>query len=102
NRLDLASSSKNELSEWVNRFYEEDPRRKAAWEIFKLEQGNDGSQSDPSWVPVGIGEAYLQKAASLCRKGPHAQERVGCLSWVAAIFALVTVLTVIIFKSLKP
>jgi hypothetical protein len=65
NRMDLRNSSKYEISAWQERFYSENPLRKMAWERFKLEQGDDGSQRDPSWVPLGIGEAYLSKASSV-------------------------------------
>ena len=61
NRMDLAQSSKWDVEQWLNQFYDEDPRRKAAWETFKSENGDDGSQHDPSWVPIGIGESYLNK-----------------------------------------
>ena len=59
NRMDLAQSSKWEVEQWLSQFYDEDPRRKPAWETFKLENGDDGSQHDPSWVPIGAGESYL-------------------------------------------
>ena len=59
NRLDLAQSSKHQIEEWLTQFYDEDPRRKAAWEIFKVEIADDGSQHDPSIVPIGAGQNYL-------------------------------------------
>jgi hypothetical protein len=65
NRMDLQDSSKYEISAWQDRFYSENPLRKTAWERFKLEQGDDGSQSDPSRVPLGIGETYLRKASGI-------------------------------------
>ena len=61
NRMDLSQSSKWDVEQWLNQFYNEDPRRKAAWETFKLENGDDGSQHDPSWVPIGAGESYLNR-----------------------------------------
>jgi hypothetical protein len=61
NRMDLAQSSKWEVEQWLSQFYDKDPRRKAAWETFKLEYGDDGSQHDPSWVTLGAGERYLNK-----------------------------------------
>ena len=65
NRMDLENSSKHEIAAWLEHFYKENPLRKIAWEWFKLEQGDSGSQSDPSWVPLGIGETYLGKASSM-------------------------------------
>lgn len=61
NRLDLAQSSKWEVEQWLDQFYAEDPRRKEAWTEFKLENGDDGSQRDPSWVTIGLGDSYLSK-----------------------------------------
>jgi len=64
NRMDLAQSSKWEVEQWQDKFYTEDPRRKAAWELFKVENGDDGSQHDPSFVPVGAGSEYLERASA--------------------------------------
>ena len=61
NRMDLEQSSKWEVEQLLTQFYDEDPRRRAAWETFKLENGDDGSQRDPSWVMLGAGERYLNK-----------------------------------------
>ena len=61
NRMDLAQSSKEEVSDWLSQFYEQDPRRKEAWETYKHDSADDGSQHDPSCVPLGAGEHYLQQ-----------------------------------------
>ena len=61
NKTDLMQSSKDEVAAWLEQFYNEDPRRKEAWEKFKLENGDDGSQHDPSCVPIGVGESYLNR-----------------------------------------
>jgi hypothetical protein len=61
NKTDLMQSSKDEVAAWLEQFYNEDPRRKEAWENFKKENGDDGSQHDPAWVPIGVGESYLVK-----------------------------------------
>lgn len=61
NRTDLVNASQWEVEQWLDKFYHEDARRKEAWEVFKKENGDDGSQHDPSWVPVGVGESYLVK-----------------------------------------
>lgn len=59
-RIDLIRSSKMEVAMWLNQFYDEDPRRQAAWETFKSEYG-DVWLDEPSWVPMGMGESYLKK-----------------------------------------
>jgi hypothetical protein len=67
NRRDLANGPRHRIAEWLDGFYKEDPRRKLAWEMFKIEAGDDGSQHDPSSVPIGAGETYLDAAAQLRR-----------------------------------
>jgi len=61
NKTDLMQSTKDEVAAWLGQFYNEDPRRKEAWEIFKQENEEDGSQHDPSSVPIGVGESYLNR-----------------------------------------
>ena len=61
---ELASNGRHEVSAWMDAFIEDDPARWAAWTIFKAESGDDGSQRDPSCVPVGIGPKYLVKVSA--------------------------------------
>jgi len=63
-RMDLTQTSKWEVEQWLDQFYREDPRRRTAWETFKLENGDDGSQHDPSFVPIGAGTGYLKKVSA--------------------------------------
>lgn len=58
-RPDLANRSRAEVTAWMTRFIDVDERRKHAWNMYKLEVGDDGSQGDPIRVPIGIGERYL-------------------------------------------
>ena len=46
---------------WLEQFYNDDPRRKVAGDLFKIESGDDGSQHDLSSVLVGAGESYLNE-----------------------------------------
>jgi hypothetical protein len=59
NRMDLATGTKNEIAEWQQHFYAENPMRKDAWELYKKQNNDDGTQRDPSWVKIGEGENYL-------------------------------------------
>ena len=61
NRMDLATNSRREISEWMNAFIQADQARWLAWDLFKDESGDDGSQRDPSFVPIGAGDKYLEK-----------------------------------------
>lgn len=61
NRMDLATKSRREVSDWIDGFTQADHARWLAWDLFKDECGDDGSQRDPSFVPIGAGERYLRK-----------------------------------------
>lgn len=58
-RMDLIGCSRDEITDWMSLFIDEDERRKRAWNRYKQEIKDDGSQRDPSFVPIGIGTSYL-------------------------------------------
>ena len=58
-RMDLVSCSRDEVTAWMSDFIDEDERRKRAWNRYKEQIGDDGSQRDPAFVPIGIGPNYL-------------------------------------------
>jgi len=60
-RIDLALSSKAEVAQWLNEYYDADPRRSVAWERFQTEYGPIWSD-DPFWVPIGMCESYLKQS----------------------------------------
>jgi len=60
-RLDLADKSRREISEWMSSFINEDQARWLAWDLFKADYRDDGSQRDPSFVPIGAATEYLEK-----------------------------------------
>jgi hypothetical protein len=61
NRMDLAGKSRREICAWMDEFIQGDHARWLAWDMFKGDCGDDGSQRDPSFVPLGAGDAYLEK-----------------------------------------
>ena len=63
NRLDLAHQSRNEVSDWMDLWYGEDPRRMDAWKAWKQSSGDDGSQGDPDRVPIGAGNDWIERTA---------------------------------------
>jgi hypothetical protein len=67
NRMDLAIKSRREISAWMDSFIEADYARWLAWDLFKEECGDDGSQRDPSFVPIGAGDKYLGKVSKQFR-----------------------------------
>ena len=60
NREDLIVSGRLAISRWMDDFYQKDRDHLRAWENFKKETGDDGSQADPNSVGVGAGMEYLQ------------------------------------------
>jgi hypothetical protein len=58
-RMDLVGQSRSEVTAWMSNFIDQDERRRHAWNIYKEEIHDDGSQRDPSFVPIGIGNQYL-------------------------------------------
>ena len=58
-RVDLMQASKKEVAQWLNEFYDADPRRRMAWETFQSEYAHLWSD-DPLLVPIGIAESYLK------------------------------------------
>jgi hypothetical protein len=61
NRMYLATKSRREISEWMDAFIQDDHARWIAWDAFKQEYGDDGSQRDPSFVPLDAGQKYLER-----------------------------------------
>lgn len=59
-RLAVASRGRRGVTRWMCGWYM-DPRRKRAWELYKVESGDDGAQSDPESVPIGLGYKYLDR-----------------------------------------
>lgn len=60
-RLDMAAEHRTTITAWMDEFYTTNPLRKSAWEYFKKDFHDDGSQRDASWVPLGAGYGYLKK-----------------------------------------
>jgi len=73
NRLDLSTAGVEGVSEWMDQWYEDDPHRLEAWELWKRESGDDGGRSSTSIdsVPLGAGQEYLMrvKASGGSRRG---------------------------------
>lgn len=58
-RLDLARSTKDEVSEWVDHLFMQDERHERAWERFKMETRHDPGCQNPTVVPVGAYRNYM-------------------------------------------
>jgi hypothetical protein len=66
--MDLANRSRGEIVNWLESFYAQDSRRKSAWELYKLQNKDDGTQHDPSWVKIGEGENCLRDLVAWRKK----------------------------------
>jgi hypothetical protein len=62
NKMEFATQTRDEVSQWIDSFM--DDEHWAAWDRYKQEIGDDGSQRDPSFVPLGVGNDYLLKYRS--------------------------------------
>ena len=69
NRLDLSTAGVEGVNEWMDRWYEDDPHRLEAWELWKRESGDDGGRSPTSIdsVPLGAGQEYLLRVTAMRR-----------------------------------
>jgi hypothetical protein len=85
---------KNEVIEWMDAWYTENPARLYAWELYKKEVGDTGNIRDPESVGVGIGNAYLEKvvASGVMEKAASAKSNsgCGCVTMIAIIIGLPT------------
>lgn len=52
---------KAQVSVWMDEWYQGDPDRQLAWELFKDETGDPGTSRNPDRVPLGAGYTYLRK-----------------------------------------
>jgi len=66
--MDLANRSRSEMWKLAENFYAQDSRRKSAWELTSLQNKDDGTQRDPSWVKIGEGEKLSARFCSLRKK----------------------------------
>jgi len=87
NRMDLANRSRSETVDWLEHFYAQDSRRKSAWQLYKLQNKDDGTQRDPAWVKIGEGENCLRDLIAWRKKA-------GLIS--LGVVALIIVLAIVI------
>ena len=83
-RLDMAPAGKGGVSRWMDEYYQEQPLRKDAWDIWKTQNGDRGQQGDPTGVPIGAGHPILEQLRNRAfrRMGVIALALVGALLWL--------------------
>ena len=97
--VDLPGASRTEISAWMNGFYADDEDRIFAWEEYKREIVDDGSQRDPDTIPLRVGHTYLERVKKRRRESggqgldwsPKIPAVVGWIALAAAIGAIVVV-----------
>ncbi len=97
NRQPATDEGPREVAEWQERFYTEDPDRKAAWELFRQETMDNSQPGDPFQVPVGVGPTYLARvkpgrAESAAGSRPDSSgSNMHWLLWLAAAGAVAAI-----------
>jgi len=99
-RSDLSTNSVDEVSDWMDAWYDADPRRIEAWELWKDEVGDYGIR-DFSYierVPEGGGNIYLKKVETL-HKGGKISKGNGQANVNNVVVGVVLVILLLVFKS---
>ncbi len=93
-QLQLANSTKDEVSEWLDALYAQDGRYEHAWERFKRETNHDPFGTDPKVVPVGAYRKYLRVRVgqSLSRT----RKDVGC--WVMLLLGVIVIVVIAMMR----
>lgn len=100
-RLDLASGTVDSVGEWMDEHYASDPRHRQAWERYKEEAGDDGSQGNPDSVPIGIGKSYMGSIISDANPfsgpspGRSSSAKSGCSATTVVVLFLVLTLALL-------
>ncbi len=84
---ELESRSREEVSDWMDEWYDEDPRRLQAWETWKRANTGANAGNDPALVPVGMGHRIL---AALPSSGGRPWRRIALV--VVAVLAVLFIL----------
>ena len=104
-KSELSDRSVEEVSEWMDALYEEEPLCLDAWEIWKAESGENGSRDAAAIkrVPVGAGIKYLKKARIVqsreLKVAKRAGAKTGCgiISFVL-LLAAILVIFILLFR----
>lgn len=90
NRLDLLTTGVEGVSAWMDRWYDEDPHRLEAWELWKQESGDDGGRSPASIdsVPLGAGQEYLVRVKATRRGWSQGKIIIACLILLATALVI--------------
>lgn len=108
-RLDLMKNGVEGVSNWLDRFYLEDPDRQLAWMLFKTETPNSQSRNyeDVEKIPIGAGSHYLQRIKNNRQNPTALTESVvppsanwGIVAFRIAIWGLVVLLAIVVVAAL--
>lgn len=97
NRLEIASDGREAVSEWMDEWYDKDPRHREAWELWKQENGDDGGQGDPNRVPIGAGPEFLKRLNKQPKAKEAAKSQDHASGWIGLAVILVLIWLVYMF-----
>lgn len=103
-RLELCSSTKEEVSLWLDDFFFENEHYERAWHRFKVETKHSRNQRNPEVVPIGAYRKYVQErrtpsresVASYTRVNPKRSNRVVVLGTLAVLTIVLIVVLVLV------
>ena len=93
-RLDLSRAGVEGVSAWMDQWYDEDPDRRRAWELWKEESGDIGLRTPEcvEKVPIGVGDQYLARVKAMpVQAGTNRHSGCGCLGTTAVFSIMVAV-----------
>ncbi len=89
-RVELQSSDKDTVSNWIDEIFAGNLGHEQAWERFKQETKHNPYGQDPLVVPIGAYAAYMRRPAEA--KVVNAKSRTGCLPsmtiFITCVFAI--------------
>ncbi|MCK9420624.1 MAG: hypothetical protein M0R70_14730 [Nitrospirae bacterium] len=99
NRTDLLKAGVEGVSNWMDQWYEEDPARGLAWELWKRDAGDYGGRSpnEVPTVPLGAGFDYLKKVKNGVKIGlskPGQKKSGGCLNQISVMCVILFILII--------
>jgi hypothetical protein len=91
---------KPEISQWMDKWYSEDPDRLAAWESYKESVGDCGQMRDPSTIQFGIGGIWLQRVKNGKPAVIPSKQQTNSVFIIAFILAIVLLFAYMLYRTI--
>jgi len=95
----MANKSVEEVSDWMDAWYDNDPRRLLAWEMWKDEVGDYGIR-DIAYidkVPENGGKTFLKKVEKISKNGAYAKLNDSDAKEIGGVYSMICFLVVLFF-----